>query len=29
MLAGVRAVVVHALWYLDWRTGGNAVRDAS
>jgi hypothetical protein len=29
LLAGVRSVVAHAMWYLDWRTGGDAVRDAS
>jgi hypothetical protein len=29
LLAGVHAVVAHALWYLDWRTGGDAVRDAA
>jgi hypothetical protein len=29
LLAGVQAVVAHALWYLDWRTGGDAVRDAA
>jgi hypothetical protein len=28
-LSGMQAVVAHALWYLDWRTGGDAVRDAA
>jgi hypothetical protein len=29
LLSGVHAAVAHALWYLDWRTGGKAVRDAA
>jgi hypothetical protein len=28
ILASVRDVVVHAIWYLDWQTGGNTVLDA-
>jgi hypothetical protein len=26
---GVTAASLHALWYLDWRTGGGTVRSAS
>jgi hypothetical protein len=33
LLTGVggalQRVVSHTLWYLDWRTGGDAVRDAA
>ena len=28
LLASVRGVVVHAIWYLDWQTGGTTVLDA-
>jgi hypothetical protein len=28
LLSSVRGVVVHAIWYLDWQTGGNTVLDA-
>jgi hypothetical protein len=27
LLSSVRGVVVHAIWYLDWQTGGNTVLD--
>jgi hypothetical protein len=27
LLTSVRGAVVHALWYLDWQTGGNTVLD--
>jgi hypothetical protein len=27
LFSSVRGVVVHAIWYLDWRTGGNTVLD--
>jgi hypothetical protein len=26
-LTSVRHAVVHAIWYLDWQTGGNTVLD--
>jgi hypothetical protein len=26
-LTSVRGAVFHALWYLDWQTGGNTVLD--
>jgi hypothetical protein len=29
LVTGVRAVVAHALWYLDWHTGGDAAREAA
>jgi hypothetical protein len=25
--SSVRGVVLHAIWYLDWQTGGNTVID--
>jgi hypothetical protein len=25
LIASVRGVVVHAIWYLDWQTGGTTV----
>jgi hypothetical protein len=28
ILSSVRGAVVHAIWYLDWRTGGTTVLDA-
>jgi hypothetical protein len=28
LFSSVRGAVLHALWYLDWRTGGNTVLDA-
>jgi hypothetical protein len=27
LFTSVRGAVVHALWYLDWETGGNTVLD--
>ena len=28
LISSVRGAVLHALWYLDWQTGGNTVLDA-
>jgi hypothetical protein len=28
LLTSVRDIVVHALWYLDWQTGGTTVLEA-
>jgi hypothetical protein len=27
LLSSVRGLVLHALWYLDWQTGGSTVLD--
>jgi hypothetical protein len=27
LLSSVRGLVMHAIWYLDWQTGGNTVLD--
>ena len=28
LFSSVRGIVMHALWYLDWQTGGTTVLDA-
>jgi hypothetical protein len=28
LISSVRGVVMHALWYLDWQTGGRTVLEA-
>jgi hypothetical protein len=27
LLTSVRGALLHAIWYLDWQTGGNTVLD--
>jgi hypothetical protein len=29
LIASVRGLVVHAIWYLDWQTGGTTVLETS
>jgi hypothetical protein len=28
LVSSIRSVLLHTIWYLDWRTGGNTVLDA-